>query len=116
MRRYPNKYEGVGASTDFDVIFKSLKISVLDSLLGNTERQRLQQISEEEKENTKIDFSGTCVEFSKYSVPFQKRRPTASPKDLSGVEALPECNFGEISVTAPCHEYLFTSQWKSLLI
>lgn len=71
LRRYQNKYEGVGASTDIEVIFKSLKISGLDGLMGNTERQHLQQISEEGKENTKVDFSGTCVEFSKYSVPFQ---------------------------------------------
>lgn len=71
MRRHQKKYEEIGASNDIKVIFKCLKISVLDYLLDNIEIQHLQQISEEEKKNTEIDFSGTCVEFSKYSIPVQ---------------------------------------------
>lgn len=69
MRRHQKKYEEIGASNGIKVIFKCLKISVLDYLLDNIEIQHLQQISAEVKKNTEIDLSGTCVEFSKYSIP-----------------------------------------------
>lgn len=69
FRRYQNKHEEIGASNDVKVIVKSLKISVLDYLLVSIEIHHLQQISEEGKKNT--EFSGTCVEFSKYLISFQ---------------------------------------------
>lgn len=60
----------MGSSSDIEMIFKSLKVSVLNDLEDNIETH-LQQISKELKENTVTDFSGSCVEFSKYSILFQ---------------------------------------------
>lgn len=60
----------MGSSSDIEMIFKSLKVSVLNDLEDNIETH-LQQISKELKENTVTDFSGSCAEFSKYSILFQ---------------------------------------------
>lgn len=46
LRRHQKKYEEIGSSSDIEMIFKSLKVSVLNDLVDNIETH-LQQISKE---------------------------------------------------------------------